>query len=119
LSAKSQLYFQNDTGSGDVVQLTGSILLESGNDGQSGSYNYFKTPWGWKVFMGSTTSQSGSRNYTLSGTTKFGSTVYVSLATPSGGSSPGFSFTVTNSAAGQFNITTSAASSFKWMVITD
>jgi hypothetical protein len=119
LSAKSQLYFQNDTGSSDVVQLTGSLLTESGNDGQGGTYNYFKTPWGWKVFMGSTTPQSGTRNYTISGSTKFGSTIYTSLATPFGGGAVSFNFTVTNSALGQFQLVTSASIPLKWMVISD
>jgi len=114
----SQLFFQNGALASDVVQLTGSLPNETGNDGFGGGYTLFFLPWALKLFMGSTVAASGSTNYTLSGTTGFGSLIYTSQCTPFGGGFVSLTFSPSGGTK-NFNITRSASIPTRWMVITN
>jgi len=117
VSAASQLFFQNGNSSTNVVQLTGSILLETGNDGQGGVYSVFQTPWAIKIFIGQTASFSGSRNFTLSGSQTFGSNIYTSLATPFGSGPIAVAFSP-NGSLKTFNMQTAGNAPVRWFVMT-
>jgi len=112
----AQLFFQNGALISDIVQLTGTLPLETGNDAQGGTYTLFFLPWAMKLFMGSTTSFSGTRTFTLSGSTGFG-VIYTSQATPFGGGAVAVSFSPSGSAS-TFQITTGNAIPVRWMAIT-
>lgn len=116
--SSQNLFYQYDSGSSDLFQLTGDLPSETGNDAFAGNYTLFFLPWNMKLFMGATASHSGSRNYTLSGTTGFGSTIYTSQCTTYGGGAVAVSFSP-NGSAKTFNITTGAAIPTRWMVITN
>jgi hypothetical protein len=117
-SGSPELFFQNGSMASNVIQVTGSILIESGNDGQTGTYNVFQTPWGIKIFTGQTKSFSGSLNCTFSGAQTFGSIIYTSQATPFGGGAIACSFTP-SAGANTFNVMTAATIPLRWLAITN
>lgn len=115
----TNLYFSSkpETGADVVKQLTGSIITESGNDGQGGTYNLFQTPWNFKIFTGQTASFSGSRTFTLSGASNFGATIYTAQASAFGAGPISTSITPTTNAK-TMNIQTSNSAPVYWIVIT-
>lgn len=113
-----ELFFQNAS---TIFQLSGSILIESGNDGQGGTYQVFQTPWALKIFTGTTKTFNGSLNCTLSGAQLFGGTIYTGLCTCFGGGPAPLSFSPI-AGANTFNIqinTANPGKPIRWFVLTD
>ncbi len=111
----TELFFQNGNTSANVFQLT-NLVPTSGNDGNSGTYSVFVSPWGLKYFYGKTASINGTKFLTLSGSI-FGSTIYTGQATSTGGSvSCGISITASSNS---FAIITSGNIQVYWMVVTN
>lgn len=114
--AGNQLFFQNAV---NIVQLTGSVLADSGNDGFGGSYQMFQTPWGIRCWVGQLQPFVGARNYTLSGASSFGPAVYTAQISAFGGGPKATSITPT-AGANTFNAQMGApgAQPAWWFVIT-
>jgi hypothetical protein len=118
VGAANQLFFQNDATAANVTQLTGFLPNETGNDSKGGVYTLLFLPWALKLFMGQSSAVSGSNNFTLSGFTGFGSSIFTAQANAFGGGAVSSSFTP-NSSAKTFNINSSNALPYYWMVITN
>lgn len=113
----NELFFQNNTLASNVKQLTGSIIIETGTDGQGGAYQVFQTPWGIKFFTGQTSAFNGSRNFTFSGAQVFGASIYASIATPYGAGAFACSFSP-NAGLGTYNMQTASNMPLRWLAIT-
>lgn len=114
----NELCYQNAALPADVYQLTFDAATESGNDGLLGTYGYWLTPWGWRVFMGGAAAANGARTLTLSGATGFGANILTAHATCFGVGPVALAFTA-NSGLKTAVLNTAANAPAKWLVITD
>jgi hypothetical protein len=118
VTGTNQLFFQNGPLVSDVVQLTGSIISATGNDGHGGTYTVFQTPWAFRIIVGTTTSFAGSRAYTLSGGVTFGSTFYTAQVAAFSASVSSCSI-LPSAATGNFTIITTTAVPTTWFIMTN
>jgi hypothetical protein len=118
----TNLYFATkpETGMEQVLQLTGSIITSSGTvNPTSGAYNVFQTPWGFRIFMGTTGDLPlGANALTLSADT-FGSTIYNAQATSLIGGSASYASITAGTSSNGLNLYVAGTNNknFYWLVI--